>query len=97
MPEKIVYESFNRLEEFMKLAFTSVGVPESDAAICAAVLIESDKRGIDSHGVGRFKPIYIDRIEQGILNPVTEFEIVRETPKIKLMKCWFSALPSWTD
>lgn len=25
------------------------------------VLIEADKRGIDSHGIGRLKPIYCDR------------------------------------
>jgi LDH2 family malate/lactate/ureidoglycolate dehydrogenase len=58
----------------------AVGVPEDDAKICADVLIESDKRGIDSHGVGRFKPIYIDRIKAGIQFPITEFEILRETP-----------------
>jgi len=74
------YDSFERLEEFMRLAFIAAGVPEADAATCAAVLIESDKRGIDSHGVGRFKPIYIDRIKQGIQHPVTNFEVVRETP-----------------
>jgi LDH2 family malate/lactate/ureidoglycolate dehydrogenase len=28
--------------------------------------------------VGRFKPIYIDRIRDGIQNPVTKFEVVRE-------------------
>lgn len=78
--ENIVYESFDRMEEFMRLAFIKMKVPEEDAAICAAVLIESDKRGIDSHGVGRFKPIYIDRIKDGIQNPVTKFEVVREGP-----------------
>jgi len=66
------------MEEFMTLAFTSVGVPQKDAEICAAVLIESDKRGIDSHGVARFKPFYIDRIKEGVQNPVTKFDIVRE-------------------
>jgi LDH2 family malate/lactate/ureidoglycolate dehydrogenase len=74
------YETFDRMEEFMTMAFEAVGVPTEDAKICAAVLIESDKRGIDSHGVGRFKPIYIDRIKDGIQYPVTEFEIVREGP-----------------
>lgn len=77
--EKTYYESFERMEQFMTKAFTAVGVPEEDAKICAAVLIESDKRGIDSHGVGRFKPIYIDRINEGIQHPVTNFEVVRET------------------
>jgi LDH2 family malate/lactate/ureidoglycolate dehydrogenase len=76
----IVYESFDKMEAFMKDVFVKVGVPLEDAAICAEVLIESDKRGIDSHGVGRFKPIYIDRIKAGIQNPVTQFEIVKEGP-----------------
>ena len=44
------------------------------------MLLESDKRGIESHGVNRFKPVYLDRIKDGIQNPVTNFEIVKETP-----------------
>jgi L-2-hydroxycarboxylate dehydrogenase (NAD+) len=76
--QDVFYESFDRLEKFMAEAFIKVGVPGDDARICASVLIESDKRGIDSHGIGRFKPIYIDRIKAGIVNPVTDFEIVRE-------------------
>jgi LDH2 family malate/lactate/ureidoglycolate dehydrogenase len=65
---------------FVKEAFMGYGVPEKDAEICTDVLLESDRRGIESHGVNRFKPIYIDRIKEGIQKPVTEFEIVRETP-----------------
>ena len=58
--------------------FKGIGVPEEDAKVCAEVLITSDKRGIDSHGIGRLKPIYYDRIKEGIQHPITEFEIVRE-------------------
>lgn len=79
MSNELVFASFEEMHEFMRLGFIAAGVPGEDAITCADVLIESDKRGIDSHGVGRFKPIYIDRIEAGIQNPVTEFEIVRET------------------
>ncbi len=71
---------FNTLENFMKDVFKGVGVPEEDAAICADVLITSDKRGIDSHGIGRLKSIYYDRIKNGIQQPVTHFEVVREGP-----------------
>jgi LDH2 family malate/lactate/ureidoglycolate dehydrogenase len=78
MAGNVVYESFDKMEAFMKDVFTRVGVPAEDAAICAEVLIESDKRGIDSHGVGRFKPIYIDRIKDGIQQPVTKFEVVKD-------------------
>ena len=69
---------FGDLERFMNDTLTGIGVPAPDAAIIADVLIESDKRGIDSHGIGRLKPIYIDRIDKGILNPVTEIEIVKD-------------------
>jgi L-2-hydroxycarboxylate dehydrogenase (NAD+) len=72
------YESFEKLEAFMKDVFVKIGLPPEDAAVCADVLIESDKRGIDSHGIGRFKPIYIDRIKDGIQNPVTNFEVVKD-------------------
>ena len=65
---------------FVRDAFIGYGVPEKDAEICTDVLLESDRRGIESHGVNRFKPIYIDRIKAGIQKPVTAFEIVRETP-----------------
>jgi len=78
MAINLKYESFDKMESFMKDVFVKVGVPPEDAAICADVLIESDKRGIDSHGVGRFKPIYIDRIKDGIQNPITQFEIVKD-------------------
>ena len=63
---------------FITDAFVGAGVPRSDAEICADVLLESDKRGIESHGCNRFKPIYIDRIKAGIQQPVTNFEIVKE-------------------
>ncbi|MCL2370606.1 MAG: Ldh family oxidoreductase [Firmicutes bacterium] len=71
--------SFKTLNTFVTKVFEGYGVPKKDAVICARVLLESDRRGIESHGVNRFKPIYLDRIKTGILNPVTNFEIVRET------------------
>lgn len=70
---------FADMERFMIDVFKGLGVPEEDAQTCADVLITADKRGIDSHGVGRLKPIYYDRIrEHKIQEPVTRFEIVRD-------------------
>lgn len=74
------YVSWPLIERFVTEAFIGYGVPEADAIICTDVLIESDRRGIESHGVNRFKPIYIDRLVAGIQKPVTEYEILRETP-----------------
>lgn len=69
---------FPLLEAFVPDVLAAAGVPEPDAAVVADVLLESDRRGIDSHGIGRLKPIYIDRIRDGILDPVTRVEVLRE-------------------
>ncbi|MBQ9001736.1 MAG: Ldh family oxidoreductase, partial [Eggerthellaceae bacterium] len=74
------YLPWEQAISFMTDVFVEYGVPREDAEICADVLAESDRRGIESHGCNRFKPIYIDRIERGTLLPVTELEIVKETP-----------------
>ncbi len=74
------YVPWDLMDDFITSAFVKVGVPPEDAKICADVLLESDRRGIESHGCNRFKPIYIDRILAGIQKPVTEFEVVKETP-----------------
>ncbi|MDC7244092.1 MAG: Ldh family oxidoreductase, partial [Sphaerochaetaceae bacterium] len=69
---------FEDLETFMREALVNAGIPADDAKTIGEVLIESDKRGIDSHGIGRLKPIYIDRIDKGIMNPVTEIEVIKD-------------------
>ena len=75
-----VWVSWEFIEDFMVTAFDKIGVPLEDAKVCADVLMESDRRGIESHGCNRFKPIYIDRINAGIQNPVTKIDVLRETP-----------------
>ena len=76
----IVWVDCDTLENFMIDTFKGVGVPTDDAKICSAVLISADKRGIDSHGIGRLKSIYYDRLKKGIQSPITKIEIVKEGP-----------------
>jgi LDH2 family malate/lactate/ureidoglycolate dehydrogenase len=80
MEENIVWVQFDLMEKFMVDVLKAAGLPEDDAKIVSDVLIAADKRGIDSHGVNRLKPIYIDRIRDGILDPLTKMEIVKEGP-----------------
>lgn len=80
MNDDCIWIPFDTMERFMADVFIGLGVPEEDARVCADVLITSDKRGIDSHGIGRLKTIYYDRIRAGIQHPVTDFEIIREGP-----------------
>jgi len=71
---------FNVIENFMVEVLMKAGLPKEDAEIVTDVLVQADKLGFDSHGVNRLKPIYLDRINDGILNPVTNIEVVKEGP-----------------
>ena len=70
---------WNLITDFGTDAFVGYGIPRDEAEMCTDVLLESDKRGIESHGCNRFKPIYLDRIKAGIQSPTTNFEILKET------------------
>ena len=71
---------FAVLEKLMVNVMVKAGIPEADAKIVGDVLLQADKLGFDSHGVNRFKSIYLDRIKEGILNPVTNYKIIKEGP-----------------
>ena len=73
------YVPWDVMDSFMTQAFMKYGLPEEDAKLCTDVLLESDRRGIESHGCNRFKPIYLDRIKNGILNPITKIDVIKET------------------
>lgn len=80
MKESRPYVPWDLMEKFLIDAFCGFGVPEEEAKICADVLLESDRRGIESHGCNRLKPIYLDRIDAKMQKPITEIEILREGP-----------------
>ena len=74
----ISFISVDAIQQFMIDVFEALGTPRDEAQICADVLITSDLRGIESHGVGRLK-YYYDRIQAGVQFTTTEVEIVKET------------------
>jgi LDH2 family malate/lactate/ureidoglycolate dehydrogenase len=76
MEQKFI--AFKVIEKFIVDVMVKAGIPREDAKIVGDVLLQADKFGIDSHGINRLKSIYLDRIKDGILNPVTEFEIIKE-------------------
>jgi LDH2 family malate/lactate/ureidoglycolate dehydrogenase len=83
--EKPPVVSFDFMREFIEDVFKSYGVSEDHAKVAADVLVEADMRGIDSHGLGRLKPIYCDRFDQGILFPDMPIDIVKETDTTALV------------
>jgi len=84
MSEVKVYVEAKILENFMRDVFIGLGVPKEDADIIADVLITSDLRGIDSHGIQRCK-MYYDRIKEGIYEVKTKIDIVKDGPTTALL------------
>jgi L-2-hydroxycarboxylate dehydrogenase (NAD+) len=79
MTNHIVHIPVDRLRSFIKDVLLGVGVPAEDAETCTDVIIASDIRGIESHGIGRLK-YYYDRIRAGQHQVITEIEKIRESP-----------------
>ena len=77
--KSIVKIDYRILKSFMKDVFIKLGVPRKDVEIVADVLITSDLRGIDSHGIQRCK-MYYDRIKAGIYNIKTKIQIITDSP-----------------
>ncbi len=82
--KQVTYVPVKIIHAFMVEVFTSLGAPLEDARICAEVLIASDLKGIESHGVGRLK-YYYDRIRAGVQRTRTEIEVVKETETTALL------------
>ena len=72
------------LRRFVEEVFVRVGTPPEDAAIVADVLLASDLRGIESHGVSRLK-MYYDWIKRGIIFPDPRWKVVKEGPTTAVM------------
>ncbi|RYE59428.1 MAG: Ldh family oxidoreductase, partial [Sphingobacteriales bacterium] len=69
----------HELRNFTLNVFLKMGCPEADAVLAADVLLRSDLRGIDSHGVARLSG-YVRLWEKGRINATPNITIAHETP-----------------
>jgi LDH2 family malate/lactate/ureidoglycolate dehydrogenase len=67
------------LRTFTQSIFLAMGCPQEHAELAADVLLKSDLRGIDSHGVARLSG-YVRLWEKQRINPTPNIRIVHETP-----------------
>ena len=58
---------------------TTVGIPDDHARMTIDILIESDLRGIESHGFARFADFYVRRARDGHLNKNPQVRVLRDT------------------
>jgi LDH2 family malate/lactate/ureidoglycolate dehydrogenase len=67
------------LRNFTRNVFLKMGCPPADADLATDVLLSSDLRGIDSHGVARLSG-YIRLWEKQRINATPDIRMVHETP-----------------
>jgi L-2-hydroxycarboxylate dehydrogenase (NAD+) len=84
MERKTIKVPALKLRSFIEDVYIKLGVKKDDAAICADVIIESDLRGIESHGIGRLKYYYV-RVKSGQHQVKTNVEVVNDSPAAALV------------
>ena len=82
MSTKYIFVKPEKLIEFSAKILENAGIPSEDALVTARLLVNTDLRGISSHGVAHLGPFYVKRIKAGQIN---------KKPDIKL---WSGALTS---
>ncbi len=65
-------------------AFVAAGLPQADAARCAALMTEADLTGADGHGIFRL-PQYIRRMKAGGFNTHPKITVTRTAPATALV------------
>ncbi len=72
------------LNGYAAAIFSGHGVPRDDARVAAEVLVASDLRGIESHGVARLEQ-YVAMIQAGTMDPAAQPETIRESAATALI------------
>jgi LDH2 family malate/lactate/ureidoglycolate dehydrogenase len=72
------------LHRFVVDALAKVGLPQSDAATCAELMVRADLLGADGHGIFRL-PQYVRRIKGGAVNVNPKVRIAREAAGMALV------------
>lgn len=78
-----------KLRTWITELFQKTGVPRDEAAMTADVLMKAELRGIKSHGVSRI-PIYIKRLELGVVSAKCNLTTIRETACTALLDGGYS-------
>ena len=78
--EEIVLVEENRLRHVTEQFFVTQGMSTEDSKIATDVLISSDLRGVETHGVSNMLRAYLGAFRSKNLNPKPNWRIVRETP-----------------
>ena len=79
-PADQVHVSEAALRQTVAAIFEKCNLTPEDAAIGADVLVTTDLRGVESHGVSNMLRSYVQSYQRGDYNPRPNWRIVRESP-----------------
>ena len=69
------------LTDFVSSLFAAAGMPAGEAHLCAAVLVDADMNGIDTHGVSyNLDHHYLKGLLDGYINTTPNVRVTYETP-----------------
>ncbi|MFH1566635.1 MAG: Ldh family oxidoreductase, partial [Gemmatimonadota bacterium] len=80
-PDQFVRVQEDRLLAFAQSCFQAAGLPPDHAAVISRLLVNSDLRGVRSHGT-RCVNWYCSAFEKGQLNPAPQVRLLSETPAV---------------
>lgn len=78
MTDECILIPVKTLRSFCVEAFQKAGMPEEDSVTAAEVLVDTDLRGVDSHGV-ILLPMYIRALREGRVNPRPAIKVLKES------------------
>ena len=79
-PEKV-------LREWTEEIFKKIGINKQDTTLLTDTMIEANLQGVDTHGITRLLPAYVNRIRTGLMLPATKVTILREKASTALINC----------
>ena len=74
-----IFVPIDALRRFAEALLGKLGVPAADARVTASLLLETDMRGIESHGMAHLVDFYVRRLQSGEVNPQPSISITRES------------------
>ena len=81
--------SAEKLRVFGEGVLQKVKVPKGNAKTVAEILVESNLRGIDTHGI-YLTNLYVRRLKKGLINPTPQFSFERRRAGVGILDADFS-------
>lgn len=81
--QEIVVDSM-KLHGFTRSLCEKAGLSSDDAELMAKLLVQTDLRGVHSHGT-RALPGYLTQVLNGNLNPIPKLQIISDSPSVAVI------------